>query len=226
MKKYRFLVIVIWVWMWLGAISDTTEPKICHAARSTELFYVKWVSDGDTITLADGRRVRYIGINTPEIAHENRPADPFGNPARSCNKKLVLGKKVRLEMDVRSTDSYGRTLAYVFLKDGTFVNAELIKAGYAYCLYVRPNIRYHQKLLDDQRLAMRHAKGMWHALPGPGGVYVGHRESRRFHDSDCYFGNKINPSHRHLFYSLRDAFWEGYAPCQKCRPFIKILQHP
>ncbi len=200
-------------------LSSAVYEVGCHADQSGQWFHVQWVTDGDTITLSDGRRVRYIGINSPETAYKNRPAEPFAEQARSFNIRLVEEKRVRLERDKQATDSYGRTLAYVFLKDGTFVNAELIKAGYAYCLYVKPNTRYYPELLEDQRYAMRNANGIWHSWQKRGGTYIGNRNSRRFHRRDCRFGNQIHPSHRTLFNSLWNAFREGYAPCRKCRPW-------
>ncbi len=86
------------------------------------------VTDGDTIKvrLADGReeKVRYIGINTPEMDQ------PFGEEAKSANQALVTGREVRLVRDVRERDRYGRLLRYVYV-DGLFVNAELVRIGYA-----------------------------------------------------------------------------------------------
>lgn len=62
-------------------------------------YLVRWVDDGDSIVLQDGRHVRYIGINAPEIQHADQNAEHFGNEAKSINKKLVFQKNVRLEYD-------------------------------------------------------------------------------------------------------------------------------
>jgi len=70
-------------------------------------------------------KVRYIGVDTPEIHHPMIGVEPFGKEASEANRKLVDGKTVSLEFDVEQRDRYGRLLAYVFLKDGTFVNAWL-----------------------------------------------------------------------------------------------------
>ncbi|MBW2406005.1 MAG: thermonuclease family protein [Deltaproteobacteria bacterium] len=83
---------------------------------------MKWVHDGDTIVLTDGRYVRYIGINAPEIAHDNHKAEAFGYEAKNYNKSLVRSKTVRLEFDKEKYDRHGRLLAYVFLLNGTFIN--------------------------------------------------------------------------------------------------------
>jgi micrococcal nuclease len=102
---------------------------------------VKWVADGDTIIVQDGRHVRYIGINTPEIDHERHRAAPMGVEARSRNRMLVEGWRLQLVYDQEKKDRYGRTLAYVYRRDGMFVNAELLKAGICPCLALFPQYR-------------------------------------------------------------------------------------
>jgi endonuclease YncB( thermonuclease family) len=116
---------------------------------SAESWYtVKWVNDGDTIVLTNGKRVRYIGINAPEIDHDNHRAQPFGYESRSYNKGVVLKRKIRLEFDRERLDRYGRLLAYLFLPDGTFLNEALLQKGYAYFLFKKPNLKYNQRLLN------------------------------------------------------------------------------
>lgn len=188
---------------------------ITHAEPWVE---VRWVSDGDTIVLADGERVRYNGINAPEIAHEDQgtTAEPYGDAAKRFNIKLVKSRKVRLEFDVERRDQYGRLLAYVFLPEGKFVNAELIAGGYAYCLPGTSNKRYGQLLLKFQREAMSARRGLWRELIENAEDYVGSRRSKRFHLKTCPFGKKIKTSNRVYFANKWDAFWAGYAPAKKC----------
>ena len=103
-------------------------------------YYVKKVIDGDTIELVDGTKIRYIGIDTPETVHPSKPVEFMGKEASNFNKTLVEGQCVHLEYDVERTDKYGRTLAYVYL-DTLFVNAELVKQGYAQILTIPPDVR-------------------------------------------------------------------------------------
>ena len=103
-----------------------------------ELNKVKWINDGDTIVLTDGRHVLYIGINAPEIAHDHHKAEAFGYAAKKINQSLFRSKMVRLEFDKEKYDRYGRLLAYIYLLDGTFINKKMIEKGYAYVLYRRP----------------------------------------------------------------------------------------
>ena len=124
------------------------------------------VDDGDTIVLSNGMRVRYIGINTPEIDHvksgkQVKAGEPFGEQAKAYNKKLVYLKKVRLEFDHEKYDGYGRLLAYVFLEDNTFINERILLEGLAYCLPVKPNDRYSGVFLNAQRNAMARQKNMF-----------------------------------------------------------------
>jgi endonuclease YncB( thermonuclease family) len=186
--------------------------------RSWEGGRVVWVDDGDTVALSDGAKVRYIGINAPEVAHEERPGEPFGPEARAFNHKLVFEKKVRLEFDREQRDQYNRLLAYVFLEDGTFVNAELVKAGYAYCLLQRPNTKYDERLLALQREAMEKRVGLWKGFVDQRGPYVGNRHSRRFHRAGCAFSKGISPRNRVLLKTRYEAFWQGLSPCRRCNP--------
>jgi len=176
------------------------------------------VDDGDTVVLTDGRRVRYTGINAPEVAHEDRPAERFGPEARDFNRKLVFKKRVRLEFDREKHDQYGRVLAYLFLQDGIFVNAELVKGGYAYHVFLRPNTKYDTLLLSLQREAMAKRLGMWEEIPDQKGAFYGNRHSRRFHQGPCPFWKATSPKRRIIFVTKYDAFWAGYSPCKRCNP--------
>lgn len=189
-----------------------------HAGERVD---VRWVDDGDTIVLKDGRRVRYIGVNTPEIAHADQKAEPFGYEAKYFNKELVFPKRVRLEFDKQRYDRYGRLLAYVFLADGTFVNAKLIEAGYGFYLYREPNVRYGKRLIACQRKAMSASKGIWRGWREEKGVYIGNRRSRRFHRISCTFGQKTPKKNRRFFSMEWEAFWAGYAPCKRCNKGIR-----
>ena len=186
------------------------------APAKNQWFRVRWVSDGDTIVLADGRHVRYIGINAPEIAHDNSKAEAFGYTAKKYNRQLVGLKKVRLEFDKEMHDRYGRLLAYVFLSDGTFVNKKMIEQGYAYVLPRMPNVKYEGILLQAQRDAMSKKKGLWQHWEEKEGVYVGSKSSRRFHLKTCPYGKRIKKRNRIIFKRKWDAFWSGFAPGKKC----------
>jgi len=119
------------------------------------------VYDGDTIGLDNGESVRYIGIDTPETHHPYRPVEFLGKEATKVNKGLVEGKKVYLEFNIERRDKYGRLLAYVFLEDGTFVNAELARLGYAYTMTIPPSVKYVELFRKVTREAREHKRGLW-----------------------------------------------------------------
>ena len=135
------------------------------------------VIDGDTIDVTvDGHddRVRFIGIDTPEIAHPamgERPAndaDCYGDAAAGYTRSLLSrGTPVRLERDVVARDDYGRMLAYVYRAgDGIFVNYEIIRHGYARPLSIPPNTSYAELLLEATRQAEHADAGLWSACRG------------------------------------------------------------
>jgi endonuclease YncB( thermonuclease family) len=191
---------------------------LCSACHSN-WHYVRWVDDGDTIVLDNGLKVRYLGINAPELAHGSQPGEPFGKEALKYNIKLVKGKKVRLETDIEKYDRYGRLLAYVFLKDGTFVNLEMVKAGYAYVLFLNPYLRYASKLLAAQRQAMLARKNIWQViLNDTCPYYKGNKKTHKFHRPDCSSVKDISPLNLVIFKTKWDAFFQGFSPCRRCRP--------
>jgi len=101
--------------------------------------------------------VRYIGIDTPEIYPQ---LEPFGSEAWQANRRLVEGKRVRLERDVSETDKYGRLLRYVYV-DGVFVNAELVKQGLAWAKAYPPDTKYQDYLEKMETEAREAGRGMW-----------------------------------------------------------------
>lgn len=130
--------------------------------RPLEGLVVK-VVDGDTIHVRVGERVekvRYIGVNTPEVHHPTRGEEPGGRAAWDVNRQLVAGRHVRLELDVQTRDRYGRLLAYVWVGE-TMVNAELVGRGYAQVMTVPPNVRYQGLFLRLQRDAREAGRGLW-----------------------------------------------------------------
>jgi len=130
--------------------------------------------DGDTLVLETGERVRLIGIDTPEMHVSNKlyrdaqrtnqditTIQKLGLRSYEFTKKLVEGKRVSLEFDVEKYDKYDRLLAYIYLKDGTFVNAEIVKQGYASLMTYPPNVKYADLFLKLYREARENRRGLW-----------------------------------------------------------------
>jgi micrococcal nuclease len=177
---------------------------------------VKAVIDGDTLLLKDGRFVRYIGINAPEIKRKDKPGEPFGDMATRTNAGLIGQRGVRLEFDRQMQDHYGRLLAYVYNANGVMLNQAMLSAGMAYCLYKSPNVRYAGHLLDAQIKAMNASKGIWTRLGRTGGQVLGNKRSRRFHRTDCGNARKMSRRNRIHIHSQWQAFRQGYAPGRHC----------
>jgi hypothetical protein len=112
------------------------------------------VVDGDTVVIANGEKVRYIGVDAPEMGI------PFFVEATRENQKLVEGKEILLEKDVSEKDRYGRLLRYVYLKS-KMVNRELVRGGWARAKFTSPNIKYHDELMEAEEEARKKHRGMW-----------------------------------------------------------------
>jgi len=208
MTRYKQLGLILPVLFFLIAAAGYSSAQTWHT--------VKWVNDGDTIVLTNGWRVRYIGIDAPEIDHEDQKAQPYAYKARSFNRKLVLSQKINLEFDEERRDRYGRLLAYIFLEDGSFLNSRMLENGLAYYLYRRPNIKYEKRLIKIQQEAMKIRKGLWRDWKEEQGRYIGNQNSRRFHLGTCPLAQKIKLKNRIIFSKKWDAFYAGYAPARNC----------
>lgn len=138
-------------------------PLFFFAAPSSigaDIFLVTRAVDGDTIVLADKERVRLIGVDTPELHHPRKPVQYYAEEAYRFTQRIVEGKKVRLEYDWQRRDRYGRLLAYVYLPDGTFLNAELIRQGYGHA-YTKYPFKYIDEFRRLEREARETGKGLW-----------------------------------------------------------------
>ena len=155
-----------------------------------DTYKVDRVVDGDTIVLDNGERVRYIGIDTPETKHPRKPVEYFGKDASVINKELVEGKWVRLEYDVQKKDNRGAQWVYAYLDDVSifyggiierqlfddvqfewwqsprrgqyvFINATIIKGGYATPVRNPPNVKYADLFEELYWEAKEKYEGLW-----------------------------------------------------------------
>ena len=133
---------------------------------------IERVVDGDTLVVAGGHRVRLIGVDTPETKDPRKPVQCFGEQASAYVSSLLReGEGVRLVGDVEERDVYGRTLAYVYrLADGLFVNAALVREGYAHVLTIPPNVAHADEFVTLARGARERGRGLWSSCPLPDGA--------------------------------------------------------
>jgi len=181
-------------------------------------YVVKKVIDGDTVQLESGETVRYIGIDAPELFRKEGGSEFYAGEAARYNKKLVFMKKIRLEFDVEKKDQYGRLLAYVFVKD-VFVNAELVKHGYAKAYIKPPNEKYKNLLLANQKKAMDEEKGLWQERKrDTEASYVGNKRTYTLHRPSCKQADKISDKNKIIFRNRMDAIKIGFKLCKQCKP--------
>lgn len=134
------------------------DPIVANVPAGAVAAEVVRVVDGDTIRVRFAGAevpVRYILINTPETD------EPFGAEATAANRRLVEGKTVYLLKDVSETDRFNRLLRYVFLADGTHVNAELVRQGYAQVSTFPPDVTREAEMRAAQQEAMDAGRGLW-----------------------------------------------------------------
>jgi micrococcal nuclease len=118
------------------------------------------VVDGDTIVVAGVGTVRLIGVDIPETVDPRAPVQFFGKEASEFTRRMAEGKVVRLEFDAQGTDKYQRVLSYVYLSDGTFLNAEIVKQGYGHA-YVNYPFKYLDQFRSYEREARDWRRGLW-----------------------------------------------------------------
>jgi len=179
MRKTSLVAIMFSIGILIGYFLQT-PCKVCApcpktspltATSEAQLVRVTRVIDGDTIELENGQKVRYIGIDTPELNNSRQSKDCFAQQAKEKNQELVEGKLIELKKDVSETDKYGRLLRYVFLSAGSatnealFINAYLVQEGYAYATTFPPDVAYSELFLQLQKTAREEMKGMWKACP-------------------------------------------------------------
>ncbi len=160
---------------WSLPTANPTPSLIASASSllipaNWEKAHVQRVVDGDTIELSDGRKLRYIGIDTPETMDPRRAVGCFGKEASSQNKSLVAGKDVELEKDVSDTDKYGRLLRYVYIASDSarlMVNDLLVRQGYAFAKSYPPDIKYQEQFTQAAAEARNREQGLWKNCPLP-----------------------------------------------------------
>lgn len=146
----------------VGLLQGAVAMTGC-SSREAPLRTCLRVIDGDTIELDGRERVRLIGVDTPETKDPRRPVGYFGAEASAFTERLVEGRRVRLEYDQTRRDRYGRTLAYVYVKDDIFVNLEIVRQGYGHA-YTKYPFRYIERFRAAEREAREARRGLWGRL--------------------------------------------------------------
>ena len=167
--KLKFLKYLLYTFLIFISVSCQIRDvsiDLLSQQEPDDFLTVAKVVDGDTFWADNGTekglKVRLIGIDAPEARRVfNKEVGYYGPEAKVYLTKLLANKKVRLVSDVDPLDQYGRTLSYVYLEDGTFVNAELIKNGYAVLMTIPPNVAFADHFAGLQREARNSLPGLW-----------------------------------------------------------------
>ena len=153
-KKISLKTIFLSLILAIGAISGSLYW------RQNRKYQVKRVIDGDTIELSDGRRIRYINIDSPELSKGKNKDECFSRKAKQINKELVEGKTVSIETDKNKMDRFGRTLAYVY-RDHIFINQQLLEQGAGKFYLDTVNRKYQPILITAANQAHQKKIGLW-----------------------------------------------------------------
>ncbi|MDD2723334.1 MAG: thermonuclease family protein [Methylovulum sp.] len=173
------ILLMLWLAVWLNAHADVyqwqdvegrkhfADKPIDPVAQKLDIkpgydfFHVKTVYDGDTVLLQDGRRIRFLGVNTPEVAHRGNKADAGGDAAKQWLQEKLRNTRVRLEMGVEKTDKYGRTLAHLITENKEHINVQLVALGLGTMNIFPPNLGYVRELLAAEQHAEQAKLGIW-----------------------------------------------------------------
>lgn len=165
--KNRKKSIIFGILLIIGGITLSASYFVKPNQQAGETYEIRKVVDGDTIEIKRYGRtetVRLIGVDTPETVDPRKPVQCYGREAADYSKKLMTGKRVKLESDplVGERDKYNRLLAYVWLDQNQLVNQMLVAGGYAHEYTYRSQVyKYQQQFKDAQTSAKENGVGLW-----------------------------------------------------------------
>lgn len=139
----------------------------CPLPANPQTVAVRQVVDGDTVRLSDGRSVRMIGINAPEIGRKGRTSEPYAEAARRRLQALVKASdgQVGLVLGAQGRDKYGRTLAHLYGRNGDNLEARLLSEGLGYRVAVAPNVSLARCQQRAEQAARDAGAGLWRQSP-------------------------------------------------------------
>lgn len=136
--------------------------QTCQPLAVDEYATVRYVHDGDTLHLSDGRKLRFIGINTPELARDDHAAEPYAIEARQyVRQRLPVGSRIGLAYGAEREDRHGRVLAHIVLADGSSLNQRMLAQGYAQFIAVPPNLTQLKCYRHAEQQARQANLGIW-----------------------------------------------------------------
>jgi endonuclease YncB( thermonuclease family) len=154
-----FFVFLFWLFLPLRI----SLAEVCQPPVNLHEYTVSTVVDGDTLRLANGRKVRLIGIDTPELGRDGAPDAPYAAAAHTALEQLVerSANRVRLQLGLEDRDRYRRILAHAYSKEGKNLGAELLRLGLGYQAVVAPNLNHIACYRQAEAQARQNALGLW-----------------------------------------------------------------
>ncbi|MFJ5237250.1 thermonuclease family protein [Pseudomonas neuropathica] len=151
----------------MSAIWLSGAQAFCPTPSELTTVTVQRVVDGDTVRLTDGRSVRMIGLNTPELGKQGRSDEPFAVAARKHLEALVAdsGGRVGLRLGKQAKDHYGRTLAHIYSTNGANLEAQMLADGLGFQVAVAPNVDLVACQQAAERSARKAGLGLWRQSP-------------------------------------------------------------
>jgi len=161
LSRTSFFVLPIVLFFFLFLSASAAQANACTSQSFDKRAVVTQVYDGDTVKLANGDKIRLIGINTPEMNYKTGDPEPYAVKAKRFLEKRVLRKKIGIKYGRESKDRYKRTLAHVFLLDGTNLQYEILKAGLAFNISIPPNLGQQRCYRDAEGQAQTKQIRVW-----------------------------------------------------------------
>ncbi len=159
LRKGAFFAFIAFVF----SIPANADNCSSNSLSTPENATVKWVYDGDSLLLTDKRKIRIIGIDTPETKHHKQKAQAYGAKAREALRVLLKNNhyQVSLRYGKERKDKYARTLAHVYLQDGTNISNWMLEQGYAKTLAFPPNIELAKCYKRAEEIAQEQSLKIW-----------------------------------------------------------------
>jgi len=160
---YSAFFVSIFLFFTLSGCNDSNANCTDSAVNihSIKASIVSKVVDGDTVHLVDGRKVRLIGINSPEIHRDDTPTEPFAQNARRQLSTLLKDRLAYIVVGTQGHDRYGRILAHIYNSDGVNVEVEMLQQGLAFHIAIPPNLSMSSCLARAEKLARHNKLGIW-----------------------------------------------------------------
>ncbi len=176
---------------------------------------VKRALDGDTVLLENGEKLRYPGINAPELHSSSGSPEPYAEEAFNRNRELTESKEFCLEKALKERDRYGRLLGELYFSNGTSVSEILVSEGLALVCYFEGSGQFFERLLPVQRKALEKRIGLFSFLERPSSqnLFIGNKKSRRIHHPYSEKAKRIKE--KTIFKNLEEALKEGYCPSRE-----------